>query len=90
MAAWRRANYELLGRLSSLLEAFYARRSVPHHVLLHPGLPHGDRGIVLLESIGAHATRVLPRQVQAERLTSYQEELRAFAVFLRSGPPPRS
>lgn len=29
VAAWRRGNYELLGRLSSLLEAFYARRSVP-------------------------------------------------------------
>lgn len=86
--ALRRANYDLLARLTALLEAFYATRSVPYHVQLHPGMPHGDRGVVLLESIGAHATRTLPRQLQAERLARYQEELRAFGTFLRVGEPP--
>ncbi len=87
VAGWRRANYELLVRLASLLEAFYATRSVAYDVQLHPGMPHGDWGIVLLESIGAHATRVLPRQEQATRLASYQAELRAFATFLRGTSP---
>ncbi len=67
--------------MSRILERSPQRSSRP---------PHGDWGIVLLESIGAHATRMLPRQAQAERLAVYQEELRAFATFLRAGAPPRS
>ncbi|MCO5167789.1 MAG: hypothetical protein M9894_15690 [Planctomycetes bacterium] len=86
-ARWRLANHHLQARLISLLERFYADRRAPYTVQLHVFNTHGEWGPCVLSSIGAEATRVLPRDRQVERLVAYQEELRAFSAFLRVTAP---
>lgn len=81
------ANHHLQARLLSLIERFYAGRSVPYAIQLHVFNTDGEWGRCALSSIGAEVTRVLPREQQVARLMAFQGEMRVFSEFLRATEP---